>query len=168
MYQVGDCIMKANTGLCRIVDIVHLTGRSVERNKTYYLLVPFSDEKMKIYVPTDSIASNLRKAIDCSEAWNVIENITKVDAVYIENEKQREQKYKEAIRSCEPEQWISIIKAIYFRKQKRTIQGKKNTAMDEHYFKLAEKYLYSELAHAIGRNESEMCQLIADTIKKKI
>lgn len=166
MYQVGDCVMKANTGLCRIVDIVHLTGRLVDRNKTYYLLVPFSDDKTKIYVPVDSAASNLRKAINCSEAWDVIESIPKIDAVRIENEKQREQKYKEAIRSCEPEQWISIIKTMYFRNQKRNNQGKKNTAMDEHYFKMVEKYLYSELAYAIGKNESEMCQLIEDTIKK--
>nr|WP_317365700.1 CarD family transcriptional regulator [uncultured Blautia sp.] len=167
LYQVGDCVVKENTGLCRITDIVHLEGMDVDRNKKYYLLVPHSDDKMKIYVPVDSIASNLRKAIECNEAWSVIENITKIDAVHIENEKQREQKYKEAIKSCDPEQWISIIKTMYFRKQKRNIQGKKNTAMDERYFKLAEKYLYSELAYAIGKDESEMCQLIADTIKKK-
>lgn len=167
MYQVGDCVVKANTGLCRITDIVHLNGTGIDKNKKYYLLVPFSDDKMEIYVPVDSIPDNFRKTMDCSEAWNLIENITTIDKVQIENEKQREQKYKEAIRSCEPEQWISIIKTMYFRKQKRNIQGKKNTAMDEHYFKLAEKYLYSELAYAIGRNESEMSQLIADTIRKK-
>lgn len=167
MYQVGDCVVKVNTGLCRITDIVYLDGIKTDKNKKYYLLVPFSDDKAKIYVPVDSIAHNLRRALDSSAAWIVIENIMKVDAVHIENEKQREQKYKEAIRSCEPVQWISIIKTMYFRKQKRNIQGKKNTAMDEHYFKLAEKYLYSELAYAIGKDESEMCQLIADTIKKK-
>lgn len=139
----------------------------VDKNKKYYLLVPFSDDKMKIYVPVDSTVSNLRKVISCNEAWNMIESIPKIDAVQIENEKQREQKYKEALGSCDPEQWISIIKTMYFRKQKRNIQGKKNTAMDERYFKLAEKYLYSELAYAIGKNESEMSQLIADTIKEK-
>lgn len=167
MYRMGDCVVKANIGLCRITDIVHLDGRDVDRNKKYYLLVPLSDDKMKIYVPVDSMASNSRKAVSCSEAWDVIESIPKIDSVHIENEKQREQKYKEALRSCEPEQWIGIIKTMYFRKQKRNIQGKKNTAMEERYFKLAEKYLYSELAYAIGKDESEMCQLIADTIKKK-
>lgn len=167
LYRVGDCVVKANIGLCRITDIVHLDGMDVDRNKKYYLLIPLSDDKMKIYVPVDSIASNLRKAINGSEAWSVIERIPKIDSVHIESEKQREQKYKEALRSCELEQWISIIKTMYYRKQKRNSQGKKNTAMDEHYFKLAEKYLYSELAYAIGKDESEMYQLIADTIEKK-
>lgn len=122
---------------------------------------------MEIYVPVDTIVGKLRKVINFSEAWDLIEGISKIDAVYIENEKQREQKYKEALRSCELEQWISIIKTMYYRKQKRNSQGKKSTAMDEHYFKVAEKYLYSELAYAIGKNESEMCQLITETIKKK-
>lgn len=159
--------MKANTGLCRITDIVHLDGMGADRNRKYYLLIPFSDDKMKIYIPVDTIMGNIRKTISCSEAWDVIEGISKIDAVHIENEKQREQKYKEALRSCEPEQWISILKTMYYRKQKRNSQGKKSTAMDKHYFKAAEKYLYSELAYAIGKDESEMCQLIADTIKKK-
>ena len=61
MYQVGDCVVKENTGLCRITDIVHLDGMDVDRNKKYYLLVPHSDDKMKIYVPVDSIASNLER-----------------------------------------------------------------------------------------------------------
>lgn len=167
MYQIGDCVVKANAGLCRITNIVHLDGMGTDRNKKYYLLIPFSDDKMKIYVPVDTMVGNLRKAISFSEAWDLIESISKIDAMHIENEKQREQKYKEALRSCELKQWISIIKTMYYRKQNRNSQGKKSTAMDEHYFKVAEKYLYSELAYAIGKNESETCQLIVDTIKKK-
>lgn len=33
LYQVGDCVVKENTGLCRITDIVHLDGMDVDRNK---------------------------------------------------------------------------------------------------------------------------------------
>ena len=29
LYQVGDCVVKENTGLCRITDIVHLDGMDV-------------------------------------------------------------------------------------------------------------------------------------------
>lgn len=41
-------------------------------------------------------------------------------------------------------------------------------AMDAHYSKSAEDCLYSELAFAIGKEKSEMRQLIADTIKKML
>lgn len=44
--------------------------------------------------------------------------------------------------------------------------GKKNTATDERYFKLAEEYLYSELAFALDKNKNEMCKFIEETIEK--
>lgn len=47
LYQIGDCVMKANTGLCRIKDIVHLDGMGADRNKKYYLLIPFSMTRWK-------------------------------------------------------------------------------------------------------------------------
>ena len=44
--------------------------------------------------------------------------------------------------------------------------GKKSTVSDERYFRLAENYLYSELALALGKRKEEMRQLISDTIKQ--
>lgn len=77
-------------------------------------------------------------------------------------------KYKEAIQSCEPEILISIIKSMYYRMRKRGSQGKKDTVIDERYFKIAENNLYEELAFALGKNKNEMQKLIIDKIKKKI
>lgn len=168
MYQAGDYVVKANTGLCQVQEILHLDGMNIDKNKLYYLLIPLSDEKTKIYVPVESVSGIHRKALDSEEAWELINKISEIDSICIGNEKQREQKYKEAIRSCNPEMWVSIIKTMYQRKQKRNAEGKKGTAMDEHYFKDAEYYLYSELAFAIGRDRNEICSLIAETIKKKI
>ena len=56
---------------------------------------------------------------------------------------------------------------MYHRKQRRTAQGKKNTSVDEHFFKLAENNLYTELAFAIGKNREDMQALIAERIEKK-
>ena len=165
-YQIGDCIVKVDVGLCRVSDIVHLNGFGTE-NKLYYLLLPFSDEKTKIYVPLDRDNTNIRKAVNSDEALKIIKGIPQIKQIHIENEKQREQRYKEAIMSCKPEMWISMIKTMYLRKQSRNMQGKKNTAMDERYFKLAEELLYSELAFALGREKTEIRNLIAETVKKE-
>ena len=48
---------------------------------------------------------------------------------------------------------ISIIKTLYIRKQKRMAEGRKCTAVDEHYFKLAENQLHSELTFNYKRNK---------------
>ena len=165
VYRIGDYVMKASTGLCRIADILHPEGMGIDSDKIFYRMVPLEDEKANIYVPVDNESLPIRKAMSEEEAWKLIREIPQTEAVQIENEKQREQEYKKAIASGSPRALVSIIKTMYLRKQKRFAQGKKSTAMDERYFKMAEDYLYSELAFAIGKNKSEMQQLIADTIK---
>lgn len=167
MYRTGDYVMKANTGLCRIVDISHPEDMNIDGNKLYYRMVPLSDEKANIYVPVERENLTFRKMLNEDEAWEVIRNIPRMEAVEIANDKQREQEYKKAISSCSPKAWVSIIKTMYVRKQQRNAQGKKSTSMDDRYFKLAEDYLYSELALAIGKDKSEMRQLISDTVNKK-
>ena len=43
--------------------------------------------------------------------------------------------------------------------------GMKTTIVDERYFKLAEKQLYSELAFALGVQKSGINQMIEKTLK---
>lgn len=166
-YQVGDYVIKVNVGLCRVGDIMPLDGMGSKEKKLYYLLVPFSDDDMKIYVPVDQDSCHIRKVASADEAWEIIKKIPLIEEMQIDNEKQREQRYKDMVRSCDPEKWISMLKTIYLRKQTRSAMGKKNTAIDEHYFKLAEELLYSELAFAVGKEKSEMRQLIAEMAKKE-
>lgn len=166
MYQVGDYVVKAYTGVCHVEDITHMEGMDVDKEKLFYLLIPLSDNKMKIYVPVDHDGKGFRRVLSQDEAWDIIHEIPQIEEVQIENEKQREQKYKEAIRECDPRMLVGIIKTMYRRKQKRNALGKKGTAMDERYFKAAEEYLYSELAFALDKNKNEMCELIKETIEK--
>ena len=166
MYQIGDYVVKANNGICRIEKMMHLEGMDVDKQKLYYLLIPLSDVNMKIYVPVDNGEKVLRKVLSTEEAWELIKDIPNIEEICIENEKQREEKYKEAIRECNPKKLVSIIKTMYKRKQKRDAMGKKNTATDERYFKLAEEHLYAELAFALEKNKNEMCKFIEETIEK--
>lgn len=166
MYQIGDYVVKANSGLCRVEDILHLEHLSADKDRLYYLLVPVADGRAKIYTPTDSNAVTLRKALNSDKAWDLIHQISQIEEITIDNEKQRELKYKEALKSIDPATLVSIIKTMYVRNQERNAQGKKATAMDERYFRLAEDCLYSELAFAIGREKNEMKQIISEHINE--
>lgn len=160
-------MVKANSGICKIEEIMYLDLPNVNRKTLYYLMVPQSDRQDKVYIPVEGGEKRIRSVISEAEAWAIIEKIPDIECIWVPNEKQREQQYKEAIKSCDLEQLVSIIKDMYERKQKRDALGKKNTAMDERLFKLAEEDLYSELAFAIGRNKSEIQQLITDNVKKR-
>ena len=72
---------------------------------------------------------------------------------------------EEAIQSRDPEQLIRVIKNMYHRRKQRTIQGKKTTAVDERYFKIAVHNLHSELAFALGCKEDEIQDMIQKQAK---
>ena len=150
-YEIGDLVSKPVTGICKIEDILYLTSQDEKNNKLYYLMKPIEDEKDKIYVPVSNSDSRLRLCLTKEEAWNLIKRIPEIPTAWINNEKLREQNYKEAVKANDPEALVAIIKMIYQRKQKRLAQGKKCTATDARYFQIAENLLYMELGGAIGK-----------------
>jgi CarD family transcriptional regulator len=167
MYQIGDYIVKSANGVCKIEAITHLDMPGVDKNRSYYLLVPIADHSEKIYAPTDTIEKSARKVMSEEEAWDLIGRIPEVEEPWIENDKLRQAKYKEVMKDCDPQALVGIIKMMYQRKWKRMAQGKKNTVVDERYFRLAEDHLYSELGFALHKDKDEISSLIAQTIRKK-
>lgn len=167
MYEIGDYVVKAGNGVCRVENIFHPDLPGVDKDRLYYLLIPVESSHSKLYIPVDAPAATMRKALDEQSAWDVIRGVSEIEAAWIANDKLREQAYREAIHSCDPTALISIIKNLYLRRRQRSEQGKKSTATDDRYFKLAEDTLYGELAFALCRDKSEIRQLIIDTIHQK-
>jgi len=167
MYKIGDYVVKNGNGVCRIEDITHLDIRGIDKNRLYYSLVPINDENGKVYLPVDASARQLRKTMSSEEAYAFIAKISDIPELSIQNDKLREQKYKEIMKSMEPESLIRIIKTTYLRNKERLEKGKKNTLADEHYLAMAEKLLFSELCLVLGKNKEEVQNLIAETINKK-
>ena len=167
MYKIGEYVVKANTGICKIDKIVMRSLAEGKEEKEYYVLIPVDDPRAKVFVPVASDKSNMRKAMDEQEAWDFIDSIPVIDVKWIESDKTREQEYKNAMRSNDPRHLVGIIKNLYLRSVERENQGKKVTAIDDRYFKMAENALHSELAHALGKNKSDIKGLIAESIESK-
>ena len=119
------------------------------------------DEKDKIYVLVSNSDLRLRLCLT-KEAWNLIKRIPEIPTAWTNNEKIREQSYKEAVKANDPEALVAIIKMIYQRKQKRLAQGKKCTTTDARYFQVAENLLYVELGIALGKPKQQICKTIID------
>ena len=161
-YEVGNFVSKPVTGICKIEDILYLDQQGEKNNKLYYLMRPIEEVQGKIYVPVSNSDSGLRLCLTKEEAWQLIERIPEIPTAWTDNEKMREQKYKEAVKSNNPEALVAIIKMIYQRKQKRLAQGKKCTATDARYFQIAENLLYMELGVALEKPKQEICKTIID------
>lgn len=162
MFKKGCYVVNTNNGICEISDVVTMNMGSGDRE--YYVLIPIEENTAKVFLPVDIAKKRIRSVMNTDDAWRLIKEIKAVDEALIENEKEREKLYKEAINSRDPKQLISIMKALYVRRQKRLEEGKKTTAVDDRYFKLAEKQLYSELAFALGVEKSELNEIIEQNI----
>ena len=163
-YEKGDFVSKPVTGICKIEDILYLTPGDEKNKKLYYVMKSVEDEKEKIYIPVSN--SRLRLCLTKEEGWNLIKRIPEIPTAWINNEKMREQSYKDAIKTNDPEALVAIIKMIYQRKQKRLAQGKKCTATDARYFQIAENLLYVEPGVALGKPKQEICKTIIDYINQ--
>ena len=167
MFSIGDYVMKTSKGVCHIDDITHLDMAGIDKDKLYYVMTPIDGKGSTLYVSVDTAQESIRAAMTKGQAENVIDSIPSIEEAWVENDKLREQCYKDAVRSGSPEALIGIIKNIYARKKLREGQGKKNTAVDERYFKQAEDLLFAEIAFALGKNKDEIHDYITDMIRHK-
>ncbi len=166
MFGKGDYVVYGHSGICRIEDITNPGFSGVDEDKLYYVMEPLNTKGSKIYSPVDSKKAFIRPVMSSEEAERFIDGIPRVEFLWIGNEKTREESYKEAILTGEPVEWVKIIKTLYQRARDRMSQGKKITATDERYLRLAEDNLYSELGFALGKDKSEMQGYIKDRIEK--
>lgn len=165
MFEVGEFVVYGSKGVCRIVDISHIDISGADKDRLYYVLSPIGDKNAKIYAPTDNPKITMRKVISKEEADKLILELPEIELLWVPDDKQREAKYKEVMRTCDYRAWVSIVKTLYLRKKERMAQGKKITALDERYMKAAENELYGELSLTLGIPREEMEDYIKDKIK---
>ena len=159
MYHPGEYVVRNGCGVCRVKEVTYLGARQ------YYTLVPLSDQAAKLYVPVDLSDTLLRDVLTAEDAWRTIQSIPSIEGIPIENDKDRERSYKDALHSGSPLALIQVIKRIRQRNQQRASQGKSVMDMDKRYCKLALDKLHEELAFALGKEKSEMPSLIQQAIQ---
>ena len=165
MFEIGEYIVYGSKGVCRVEDITHVDIPGANKDSLYYILRQIEGGTGTIYAPTDNEKVVMRKVITREAAEDLIRRMPDIEQLWIDDDKKREAIYKEAIRTCDYNEWVSMIKALYFRKRERTAQGKKVTALDEKYLKAAENELYSELSLILEIPKSEVVNYIKEQIQ---
>lgn len=167
MFEIGEYVVCGAKGVCQIRDITHIDMSGADKEKLYYVLAPVGDKNGTIYVPTDSEKIIMRRTISKEEAERLIDELPQIELLWVPDDKQREETYKEALRTCDYHAWVSIVKTLYQRKKERLAQGKKATAVDERYMKAAENGLYGELSLTLGVPREKMEDYIRETFVRK-
>ena len=156
MFEKGDYVVYGTKGVCQVEEITELAMKGTAEGKLYYVLRPCFQKGSTLFTPVDNEKTIIRPVMSRDEAAALVDAIAGIEALLEKNDKEREKQYKEAIRSCDPRQWIRIIKTSYLRGQERIAQGKKATTVDERYFHAAEEQLYEELSIALDMPKEGM------------
>ena len=76
MYKIGDYVVYKRD-VCKIIAI----KEKQFMNMDYYVLVPISDETLKIDVPTNNKMGYLRSIITKEEVEKIIKNIPNIEPI---------------------------------------------------------------------------------------
>ena len=90
----------------------------------YYVLVPISDETLKIDVPTNNKMGYLRSIITKEEVEKIIKNIPNIEPIK-SNDRMIENEYRNLFHTNKHEDLIKIIKTTYLRNKERIDNNKK-------------------------------------------
>lgn len=167
MFQAGDVIVCGTHGVCRVEKVGPLSSAVADRDRLYYTLKPLYERGSVVFTPVDNEKMVIRPVISREEALRLIDGIRDAEALGIEDERKREENYKTALKSCRAEELVKMIKTINARKRSRAARGKKATDADSRYVKLAEDYLYGELAISLDLERDQVKAFIRERIGKE-
>ena len=149
----------------QVADITHIDIAGADKNQLYYILVPVHSEGSKIFYPVNSNRIVMRAILSREEVEQIVRGVDEIEPMWIENERQREIRYKEAISSCDCKQLISVIKALYERNKERMAHGKRITFVDDRYLKEAKKTLFDEFSIALNISQEDVEDYIYSHMK---
>ena len=164
MYKIGSIVVYGTEGLCKICDITERTfGKETSE---YYVLSPLSNEAETVFVPknNEKVLKRMRSILSKQRASELLEAAPSEYVEWVENDRERQQMYKQILLCGSSEDLLMMTRALYLHQIELLERGKKLHAADERFLKDAEKMLFEELAYVFGITVSEVLPLM---IKKK-
>ena len=165
MFEVDGYIIYGGNGVCRVLDIGIPDINIADKKRQYYTLQQVYEKGSTIYTPVDNDKVIMRKIISKEEANDLINNIQSIEVLCFDDDAIPEEKYKEVMHKYDCKEWIKIIKTSYLRKEERLAEGKKGTAIDDKYLKMAEEYLYGEFAISLNMPKEQVKDFIVQAVE---
>lgn len=126
MYQIGQCIMYRNIGICKIEAIGKL-GFTSDKEKEYYTLQPLNTTNhTKIYAPIDTDTFFSKKTVQLTEH------------------------YRSLLEGYDMIRHLKLFKEICQKEQRTKKDGKKFGQLDANYKNQIERLLIDEFSYALN------------------
>lgn len=164
-FGTGDLVIYGKTGICKIEEIADRTF--YEEAREYYILKPVNNDKSTIYAPVDSESTDnrMRRVLSVDETHDLIKGMPDEPSIWINNESQRKERFKQIISGGNRRELVQLIKTLYLHRQNQKAAGKKLHAADEQYFKEAEDLLYNEISVVLNIQRSQIIPFIFQQVE---
>jgi len=163
MFKVNDYVVYGSTGVCKITDIekdMDINHDEIE----YYILHPVYNDNMTIKIPVNNPNVSMRPILTKDEVLSLIATMPEEETIWIDDNRERNEHFKAALRTRKSEEWIKLIRTLYLEKEARAVAGKTLTKTDEDILNTAEKQLNEEFAIALNISPDEVASYILEHI----
>lgn len=167
MFQVGETVVYATTGVCTITSIGPLSMHGVDRKRQYFTLQPLYQDGA-VYVPAEGDKlKSMRYPLSVQEAQVFLAQIPAIEACQIEhfNYKQRTDAFSAALHENNCVSLVSVIKAV--EEKKRRFREKQQYNADNNFHKRAMNLLCGELAYALGISVEETRRQVEQAVRQE-
>jgi len=161
MFKVKDYVVYGLNGVCQIADI-RKDNYDKSNETEYYILKPvYNTSITSIMVPVKNSNIMMRAISTKNDVLSLIARMPDIETTsWIDNDTQRTNQFKAALRTGKTEEWVKIIKTLYQEKKARSAVNKKLTTTDEGLLNTAEKHLNEEFAIALDISPDEVVSYI--------
>lgn len=167
MYNPGDYVVVSRYGICRIDSVGHLSLSCADPSVDYYTLCPVSEDCV-IYIPCSISSEHLRPVITKEQALDLIKSIPAIKIKKVKD-KQRTQRYKDTVASCNPAMLLPVIMEIWQMNEETIRKGRPISRITEAtIFREAELMFNSEMGHALGCSASDVPGVIHEMVKTAV
>lgn len=172
MFKIGDIVVYRNS-VCEIVGV----REAYFESKDYYVLRSVFRISVTLYAAMeDATPPVLRRTMSKRAALNLIDAYSSIklfDEAFLRiqankntlSERRIKEEYERHMKRYEPIDLIVVIKSAYLRIEESKSLGKRASAVDKKFLRLASRLLYEELAVSLEVDLDEVPELLESRAK---
>lgn len=155
MLSVGQLVVYGVHGVCAIAGT---EVKTVDRKKVeYYVVQPVSQSGACFYVPSGNpvAVAKLRPVLSKQELDQLLCDLGDWQNVWVEEENQRKQYYRELISGGDRKSLLCMILALQAHRVRQQESGRKFHLCDENFLRDAQRLLCMEIAIILQTDEAD-------------
>ena len=160
MLNIGDTVVFGTEG---IFTIEETTQKEICGKKTdYYVLRSTGKDNSTVYLPMDNptLLGRAKPLVTREEISRLIENIPSSEDYWVDDHKQRKERFNRILQSGDRRHIMALAETIYNKRQSQLAAHKKLNASDERILREAERIINLEFAFVLNITPDEVKEYI--------